>query len=210
MRSRICAFSDVASRIATCPGSILNFARIDDRLINGQRVNTLLARLTPRLGYALGCLICAVLIASALYLQYYEDQNPCPLCILQRIAFIGLGGVFLAGAVHGPGRTGAWIYSSLLTIIALLGISVAVRHVWLQHLPKDRVPECGPGLEYMLNRFPLGQALEKIFRGSGECAEAGWRFLTLTIAEWSLLWLVLLGVLAVVIALVASKRLAAA
>jgi disulfide bond formation protein DsbB len=169
-------------------------------------MNPLLSRLTPRFGYAAGFLICAGLFAFALYLQYYEYQNPCPLCILQRVAFIGLAVLFLAGAIHGPGRVGAWIYSGLLVVIALLGASVAARHVWLQHLPKDRVPECGPGLEYMLNRFPLSQALEKIFRGSGECAEVGWTFLSLSIAEWSLLWLVLLGVLAVVIAISAKKR----
>lgn len=169
-------------------------------------MNPLLSRLTPRLGYAAGFLICVGLFAFALYLQYYEYQNPCPLCILQRVAFIGLAVLFLAGAIHGPGRVGAWIYSGLLVVIALLGASVAARHVWLQHLPKDRVPECGPGLEYMLNRFPLSQALEKIFRGSGECAEVGWTFLTFSIAEWSLLWLVLLGALAVVIAIAAKKR----
>lgn len=169
-------------------------------------MNTLFSKLTPRFGYAAGFLICAALFAFALYLQYYEYQNPCPLCILQRIAFIGLMVVFLVGAIHGPGRVGAWVYSGLLVVIALLGTGVAARHVWLQHLPKDRVPECGPGLEYMLNRFPLSQALEKVFRGSGECAEVGWRLLTLSIAEWSLLWLLLLGAFAVVIAIAANKR----
>ena len=97
------------------------------------------------------------------------------------------------------------INSFLLVIIGAIGAAIATRHVWLQHLPKDRVPECGPGLEYMLNRFPLTQALEKIFRGSGECAEAGWTLLTLTIAEWSLVWFVLLAALAMMIA-VASRR----
>jgi protein dithiol:quinone oxidoreductase len=166
----------------------------------------ILQRLTPRLGYTIGFLACVALLGFALYLQYYEGQNPCPLCILQRVAFTALTAVFLLGALHGPGRIGAWIYSGLLAVIALAGISVASRHVWLQHLPADRVPECGPGLEYMLNRFPLGQAVEKIFRGSGECAESGWRLLTLSIAEWSLLWLVLIFAWAVFIALRAQKR----
>jgi len=169
-------------------------------------MNSILSRITPRTGYLAGFLICVVLLAFALYLQHYEYQNPCPLCILQRVAFIGLAVVFLVGALHGPRRTGAWVYSGLLVVIASLGISVAGRHVWLQHLPKDRVPECGPGLEYMLNRFPLGQALEKIFRGSGECAESGWRMMTLSIAEWSLLWLVALGVFAILIAVLAGRR----
>ena len=163
-------------------------------------------KLTPRLGYLAGLLICAALFAFALYLQYYEYQNPCPLCILQRIAYIAMMVVFLVGAIHGPRQAGAAIYSTLLVIIAAIGAGIATRHVWLQHLPKDRVPDCGPGLEYMLNRFPLMQALEKVFRGSGECAEVGWTFLTLSIAEWSLAWFVLLGVLAVTIAVVARKR----
>lgn len=163
-------------------------------------------KLTPRLGYLAGLLICGALFAFALYLQYYEYQNPCPLCILQRIAYIAMMVVFLVGAIHGPRQTGAIIYSTLLVIIAAIGAGIATRHVWLQHLPKGQVPECGPGLEYMLNRLPLMQALEKVFRGSGECAEVGWTFLTLSIAEWSLAWFVLLGVLAVTIAVVARKR----
>ena len=166
----------------------------------------MLSKLTPRLGYLAGLLICGALFAFALYLQYYEYQNPCPLCILQRIAFIAMMVVFLAGAIHDPRRTGAIIYSTLLVIIAAIGAGIATRHVWLQHLPKDQVPECGPGLEYMLNKFPLTQALEKVFRGSGECAEVGWTFLTLSIAEWSLAWFVLLGVLAVYIGAAARKR----
>lgn len=166
----------------------------------------MLSKLPPRLGYSAGFLICGALFAFALYLQYYEYQNPCPLCILQRIAFIAMMVVFLAGAIHGPRRTGAIVYSTLLVIIAAIGAGIATRHVWLQHLPKDQVPECGPGLEYMLNKFPLTQALEKVFRGSGECAEVGWTFLTLSIAEWSLAWFVLLGVFAVTIAAAARKR----
>ena len=163
-------------------------------------------RLTPRLGYFAGFLICGALLAYALYLQHYQYQNPCPLCILQRVAFIALMTVFLVAAIHGPRRVGAYVYSGLLVVIAAAGAAVATRHVWLQHLPKDRVPECGPGLEYMLEKFPLTQALEKIFRGSGECAEVSWTLLGLSIAEWSLVWLLLLGVLAVIIAVAARKR----
>jgi len=131
--------------------------------------------LTPRLGYLAGFLIAGGLILYALYLQYYEYQNPCPLCILQRVVYIALMVVFLLGALHGPGRTGAIVYSTLLVVVSLTGAGIAARHVWLQHLPKDKVPECGPGLAYILDRFPLINAFEKIFRGSGECAEVGWR-----------------------------------
>jgi disulfide bond formation protein DsbB len=162
--------------------------------------------LTPRLGYLAGFLVSGGLISSALYLQYYEYQNPCPLCIMQRVVYIALMSVFLVGALHGPRRTGAVVYSTLLTVISLLGAGIAGRHVWLQHLPKDKVPECGPGLGYILDRFPLMDAFAKIFRGSGECAEASWKMLGLSIAEWSLVWFVLLGTYAVAIAVKTRRQ----
>jgi len=160
----------------------------------------------PRMGYLAGFLVSGGLISCALYQQYYEYQNPCPLCILQRLVYIALMTVFLIAALHGPCRTGAIIYSTLLVAISLTGAGIATRHVWLQHLPKDKVPECGPGLAYMLDRFPFFDAFAKIFRGSGECADASWKIVGLSIAEWSLAWFVLLGAFAVFIAVAARKR----
>ncbi len=156
--------------------------------------------MNKRLGYLSGFLICLALLGFAYYLQYFQDQNPCPLCILQRVTFTVMMVMFLVAALHGPARTGAAVYSGLLVIAAAVGAAIAGRQVWLQHLPPEQVPECGPGLDYMLQRYPFGQALQRILAGSGECAEAGWRFLGLTIAGWSLVWFVLLGVLAVVVA----------
>lgn len=160
----------------------------------------------PRRGYAAGFLVCAGLIGFALYLQYYEYQDPCPLCLLQRVVYIVLTALFLIAALHGPGRVGATLYGGLLFVVAAIGAAIATRHVWLQHLPKDRVPECGPGLEFMLRKFPLTQALEKVLAGSGECAEAGWTLLGLTIAGWSLVWFVLLGAWALYLLWLARAR----
>lgn len=162
--------------------------------------------MTSRSGYALGFVLCLALLGFALYLQYYEQQDPCPLCILQRITFLALAVVFLVAAVHGPGKTGSMIYSGVLVIFAGVGAAIAARHVWLQHLPPQQVPECGPGLEYMLRKLPLDQVLGKVFKGSGECAEVGWTFLGLSIAEWSLAWFALFGVFAVWLAYMAARR----
>ena len=161
--------------------------------------------MTTRVGYALGFLVCAGLLGFAYYLQYVEYQEPCPLCMLQRVAFLDMMVVFGVAALHGPRRRGAIIYSALLFVMAAMGAAIAGRQVWLQHLPPDQVPACGPGLEYMLESFPLSDALQKIFTGSGECAEAGWRFLGLTIAGWSLVWFVVLGALAIAVALRAPR-----
>ncbi len=160
----------------------------------------------PRLGYAAAFLLCAGLIGFALYLQYYQGQDPCPLCIMQRIVYIGLMAVFLVAAVHGPARTGALVYGALLVIVSAVGAAIATRHVWLQHLPKDRIPECGPGFDYIMRKYSALQALEKILKGSGECAESGWSFLGLTIAGWSLVWFVMLGAFALYLTVLATRR----
>jgi len=161
--------------------------------------------MSTRLAYGAGLLVCMGLLAFGLYLQYFEQQEPCPLCILQRIAFIAMIAVFAIAALHGPRRGGAIVYSTLLFVFAGAGAAIAGRQVWLQHLPPSRVPACGPGLEYMFERFPLSEALGRVLAGSGECAEVGWKFLGLSIAGWSLAWFVLLALFAVVVAMRAPR-----
>lgn len=133
-----------------------------------------------------GFLVCAALLATALVMQHVLGLEPCPLCIFQRVLVIALGGVMLVAALHDPGLVGRRIYGVLIAVLGVLGLVVAGRHVWLQNLPADQVPECGPGLEYMLEAFPLTEALSLVFRGSGECAEVQWVFLGLTIPGWTL------------------------
>jgi len=159
-----------------------------------------------RLGYLAGFLICAGLISAALYLQYVVGEDPCPLCMLQRIGFIALGAIFLVAAVHHPRRIAGMIYGVLLLLVAIAGGAIAARHVWIQSLPEHLVPQCGPGLDFILSRFPLAKAMDLILRGSGECAEKGWTFLGLTIAGWSLFWFVGLAVLAIVLTVRVRKR----
>ena len=130
--------------------------------------------------------VCVALMAAALVMQYAMDLEPCPLCVFQRIFVIALGAVMLAAAAHDPALVGRRVYGGLILILGALGMVVAGRHVWLQNLPEDQVPECGPGLEYLLEAFPLGEALGIIFSGSGECAEVQWVFLGLTIPGWTL------------------------
>ena len=99
-------------------------------------------------------LICVALMATALTMQYALKLEPCPLCIFQRVFVMALGGIALVAAIHDPGLAGRRVYGVLIVVFGVLGMIVAGRHVWLQTLPADQVPECGPGLEYMLNAFP--------------------------------------------------------
>ena len=131
-----------------------------------------------------GFLACAGMMGFALYAQYVLILDPCPLCVFQRIATILTGLVFLAAALHNPGRLGARIYGVLVALAAGCGVGVASWHVYLQNLPADEVPSCGPGFEYIMENFALFDALSMIFEGSGECAEVVWRFLGLSMPTW--------------------------
>lgn len=146
-----------------------------------------------RLLNAAGLLACTGMMGFALYAQHGLGLEPCPLCILQRVAVIVLGGLFLAALLHGPGRRGAAVYGVLMLVAAGAGMVVAGRQVWLQNLPAQDVPACGPGFDYLMDVFPLTDALAMIFEGSGECAEVSWQLLGLSMAGWVLVVLALLG-----------------
>jgi len=136
-------------------------------------------------------LICFALVAIALVLEWVGGMEPCPLCVFQRIAFIVMGVVLLAGMVV-PGRSVA-----ALTVLACLGgIGLAGRHLWLQSLPADQVPACGPGLDYLLGVFPVTEVITLVLSGSGECAAVD-RVLGVSIPAWTLLTYGVIGVLAV-------------
>ena len=143
-----------------------------------------------RIGYLLGFLVCVGLMGYALYLQYVEGLEPCPLCMLQRICVTAMGVVFLVATFHNPGRAGAGVYALLQLLIGGTGAAIAARQVWLQSLPKDQVPACGMGLNYMLETLPFTDAMRQVLEGSGECAEKGWEFLHLSIAGWTLVFFV--------------------
>tara|TARA_B100000929_G_C15454269_1_gene402268 strand:- start:642 stop:1142 length:501 start_codon:yes stop_codon:yes gene_type:complete len=131
--------------------------------------------------------ICIGLLIFGLYLEHVHGLEACPLCIFQRIAYTVIIFIALIGAIHNPRNLLQIIYKLLIVISSITGAAIAGRQIWLQHLPPELVPECGPSLDYMFNVFPFGEALKMIFTGSGECAEVKWRFIGLSIAEWSLI-----------------------
>jgi protein dithiol:quinone oxidoreductase len=153
-----------------------------------------------RAAYFLGFLVCAALMAFALYLQYAKDLEPCPLCVFQRVAVIATGVVFLVAALHNPGRRGAAFYCVLTLIVAGIGAGLAAWPVWIQAQPKGSVPSCGMGLDYMLDTLPLTDVISRVLKGSGECAEQGWVFLGLAIPSWTFVFFV--AMIAAAIALI--------
>src|SRR5690606_22672799 len=138
-----------------------------------------------------GMLFLAAVIgmAFALSLEHVQGLVLYPLCVFQRVGLIGLGIIFLIACLHDPK------YHIIIRIYVLLGslsilwsVGVAARHVWLQNLPPDQVPSCGPGLEYWLETLPMQSVLQQVLNGSGECATIDWIFLGQSLPVWSLIF----------------------
>lgn len=132
---------------------------------------------------------CFSLLAAAYYFEYVLYLEPCPLCIMQRLATLLIGLVALCAAIHGPKSLLCQrIYAFLGGLSASLGVLVAGRHVYIQSLPADQAPACGPSLDYMLQAFPWTEAMSLMFKGDGTCAIQVWSFLGLSMPQWTLLW----------------------
>ena len=125
------------------------------------------------------------LLAFAYYQEYVNYLDPCPLCMLQRVIVAILGGLFLL-ALLTPVYRKLWrgFLGVLLILFSLFGVGVALRHVWLQSLPPEQVPDCGPGLGFMFDHYPFQDFITQVLSGSGECAEVSWRFLGLSMPAW--------------------------
>lgn len=134
------------------------------------------------------------LVAAALFMQHVVGLNPCPLCIFQRIAYLLLAAAAALAAWRAP-RPAGRVFGAVALLFALGGAGVAAWHVRLQGAPESL--SCGPGLGVMLENFPLTQVLPKVFRGSGDCADAGMVIMGLSLAGWSLVGFLVLALVAI-------------
>ncbi len=149
---------------------------------------------------------CVCLLGAAYYFEYVMFLDPCPLCIMQRIAVLLLGLIGFSGFMFAINPFREKIHSALLFAASLFGIGIAGRHVWIQSLPADQVPTCGPSLEYMVDTLPLAEVLTVMFRGNGNCADAQWSFIGLSMPQWVLVWFVGFAVVSVVMFILAGKK----
>ena len=127
------------------------------------------------------------LLGFGYFLQYVEGLEPCPLCITQRFFLFISGSLGLLAVLHNPTLLGARIYSIIGTLIAMAGAGFASRQLYLQSLPADQAPACGPSIDFIFQTFPLADALSILLRGDGNCADVAWRFLGLSIPGWTVI-----------------------
>ncbi|MFL1484560.1 disulfide bond formation protein B [Marinobacter sp. LN3S78] len=145
-----------------------------------------------RLVFLFAFLVSAGLLAVAFYMEYVMGLEPCPLCWLQRFAFMAVAAVSLVAVVHNPGDIGGRLYGFLLALSAGAGIGLASRQLWLQSLPADQVPACGGSVDFMLEMFPLMDVLAMAIKGTGDCAKVAWTFLGISIPGWTAMFFTLI------------------
>ncbi len=136
--------------------------------------------------------VCHQLLIAAFYFQYVEGMEPCPLCIFQRVAVFVLGLWFFIHGLHKPLAASRWHYFYNIggLVTSLIGAGIAGRHAYLQNLPADEVPACGPSLEYLADILPFMELLDVVLKGSGECAKVSWDMFGLSMPSWVLLFFV--------------------
>ena len=153
-----------------------------------------------------GLLVC---IASLLFAVFYLERvlylDPCPLCILDRVVLVALGLVFAIALAHNPGPAFSRFYGLLASALSLTGVGRAARHIWLQALPANEVPACGPDLYFMLETLPVLDTIRTILMGSGSCAEIQWTLAGLTLPQQTLLLFAGLLALSVILTLKPRK-----
>jgi len=143
--------------------------------------------LSSRLLFAMLFFASVAMMGFGFYLQYAEGLEPCPLCMTQRIFIVSVGLVGLFAALHHPAGWGTRLYALLGLALTSAGGFFSARHIHIQNLPPEEVPACGPSLEYIIDTFPLAEALDVLLRGNGNCAEVTWTLLGLSIPEWTLI-----------------------
>ena len=137
-------------------------------------------------------LLCGLICVSSLLIAkfYFEDYlglEPCYLCITQR-AFIAIAGLlFFIWAAHSPKRLGARIYALLVLAATSAGAYFSLKQLYLQSLPEERVPQCGPPVDYLFETFSNFEVIAMLLRGDGNCAKIQWEFLSITMPGWVLL-----------------------
>jgi len=155
-----------------------------------------MSTISIRLSFLLIALGCLALMGVALFMQHLMGLNPCYLCIVQRGFVMGTGGLALLAFIHNPAALGRKIYGGLTAIVAFSGSGFSIRQLWLQSLPEDQVPACGPPADYLMDSFSISEWLPLLMKGDGNCAEVQWTLLGLSIPGWMLLAFLCLGLFA--------------
>ncbi len=130
---------------------------------------------------------CGSLLVYALYVEYELFLMPCNLCILQRVVFVAIGLLYLIASFKPVSGWGRKLLGVCALIASGIGVAIAGRHVWMQGLPPELVPDCGPSLQMMLENSSVWNSVASVLSASGNCADIQWDYLGLSMPTWTLI-----------------------
>lgn len=138
-----------------------------------------------RAWYATLAIGCFGLIAIGLQLQEIYKLAPCPMCIFQRVIYMSIGAVSIVGWAFPKYSFVLW---RVIFVLAAVGVGIAGEQSWMQAYP-ELAKECGLTNPNMLERFVdwLGSVEPALFLATGFCTSKDWVFLSLSMANWSVL-----------------------
>lgn len=128
---------------------------------------------------------CVSMLTVGWILQYAVGLTPCPLCIIQRFFFGGVGVTAFIAWLHGRGER---VYLAVMFGLALLGGLVAGRNVYIEWIPQGLDKKCIPWMESFTDWITV------LFQATGDCTKRDWTLLGVSIPEWSLLAFIFLTV----------------
>ena len=137
--------------------------------------------------------LCALVLVTAVYLQYKVGIVPCPLCIIQRFIITLLGLLFLMGALFNFEAITRCFLHTLTFLFAVAGAVVASRQLWLEHFPSDQLISCQAAIAQYSSSTYFHKIIELFFQGTSNCGSGTWRFLNLTIPGWTLIIFIVLA-----------------
>jgi disulfide bond formation protein DsbB len=148
------------------------------------------------LNYFFGAILFIFLLTLgfSFYLEYGQGLQPCPLCLFQRFINLLLCCIAFIAFVHRGQKLAKVIYALLVGLIALAGMALALRQVWLQHLPPGETPGCGASLSFMYEHMPFDRFFMAVLKGTGDCAEVKWQLINVSLPEWSAIFFGLISV----------------
>ena len=139
----------------------------------------------------LGAIIAFLMIVSALSIQLVYELEPCPLCVTQRIIFIIIGILFLLFSLLPLNKVNKLFHLFSISVAGLVGVVFSIRHILIQEKIIEIPAECGIDLNYMFENFPLSEAINLLFKGTGDCSKIDWTFFGITLPQLALIGYVL-------------------
>jgi len=125
------------------------------------------------------------MVGGGVILQQTLHIAACPLCISQRMLAMLLLALAAIGLLLGNGRIGRTATLALMLATTAFGSFVAGYQTWLQRFAHDTTCS-GQAAWWELLIDWAGEQVPILFYASGLCSDPAWKFLALSIAEWSL------------------------